>query len=470
MNFISSYFNKKKIKVEPLLKEFGQIFEKNGFSAYLVGGAVRDYLMGRKACDWDVATNASPQDVIKMFKFVVPTGIEHGTVTVHYKNTEIEVTTFRTESGYSDGRHPDSINYAATIEEDLSRRDFTMNAIALCLKSSKIVDPFGGQKDIAKKIIKTVGNPHERFMEDGLRPIRAIRFACKLGFSIENNTYSEIFKEEILNKIASISVERFRDELLKILKAEKPSTALFMMEKTGILSIFMKELLEGRNCIQNDDRNYHIFDVLDHNFYACDGAPSSKPLVRIAALLHDIGKPQSKTTKTKDGFTIHNFFNHEIYSEKIARDLLTRLKFSNADINHICHLIKHHMFNYQANWSDAAIRKFLVKVGKENLEDLIDLRLADMYGKYNQAVRKHDSPACQLLIELQDRIKNILKKNNALSLKNLAINGNDLIELGIEPGKKIGIILQDLFDCILEDPSLNTREKLLEIAKKIGIE
>ena len=190
-----------KIKIDSVLKDFYSHFETAGFKAYLVGGAVRDIFLHKKPHDFDVATNATPQDVMKLFRTVIPTGFEHGTVTVHFEGLEIEVTTFRTESGYSDGRHPDSVNYAATIEEDLARRDFTINAIAADLKNGKIVDPFGGLKDIKSKIIRTVGNPSERFLEDGLRPIRALRFATKIGFSIEKYTYSEIFKEKIQKKI-----------------------------------------------------------------------------------------------------------------------------------------------------------------------------------------------------------------------------------------------------------------------------
>ena len=197
------FFRLKKVNIPKILQDFYKIFEKNGFQAYLVGGAVRDICLKKKPSDWDIATNATPQDVMRMFKFVVPTGFEHGTVTVHFNKTEIEVTTFRTESGYSDARHPDKINYAATIEEDLARRDFTMNAIAVNLKNGKIVDPYGGQKDIKKRLIRTVGNAHERFMEDGLRPIRALRFASKLGFAIEEKTYQEISQKDVQNKITS---------------------------------------------------------------------------------------------------------------------------------------------------------------------------------------------------------------------------------------------------------------------------
>lgn len=459
---------KKTIPLPQILKDFYQVFEQAGFQAYLVGGAVRDIFLEKEASDWDVTTNATPQDVISLFSFVVPTGIEHGTVTVHFKKTEIEVTTFRTESGYSDGRHPDSVNYAATIEEDLARRDFTMNAIAVNLKDGSIVDPFEGQKDIKKQTIRTVGKAYDRFMEDGLRPVRALRFAAQLGFTIENNTYKAISNADVLQKIKSISVERFRDELLKMLKAEKPSIGIKMMEDTGLLHIFIPEFKVCRGCTQSDDRGYHIFDVMDHNIYACDGAPATKPVVRIAALFHDIGKPESKTEHTENGLTIYNFYNHERYSEKQARTIMTRLKFSNAEIDQVYHLIANHMFHYEATWTDAAVRRFLVKVGSENVEDLIDLRLADMYGKYNEPVRKHDTAACNLLIEFQERIKKIENEQNALSLKDLAVNGKDLITAGIPAGKKLGVILNNLFETVLEDPALNTKEKLLEIAEKLA--
>lgn len=459
-------FTKNKFLIPSKLKKFNEVFKQNNFKAYLVGGAVRDLFLNKKASDFDVATNATPQDVIKMFKFVVPTGIEHGTVTVHFMDEEIEVTTFRTESGYSDGRHPDSVNYAATIGEDLSRRDFTINAIALDLNDGKIVDPYKGRKDIKKKIIRTVGNPHERFMEDGLRPVRALRFAGKLGFCIEKKTYSEIFEENVQKKIASISVERFRDELLKLMTAPKPSVGLKLMEESGIFKIFMPELLPCRGCIQKDDRSYHVFDVMDHCIYACDGAPKEKPLLRLAALLHDAGKPASKTEKNENGFLIYHFYNHEVYSAELSQKLMTRLKFSNADIEYVSHLIRCHMFNYTPDWSNAAVRRFMVKIKIDNLDDLIDLRLADMYGKYNQDVRKHDSEACRLLIELSKRVRELNNESSVLSLKDLQINGDDLIKLGIKPGKQIGLILKDLFEEVLEAPEINNKEKLTELVKE----
>ncbi len=469
-----------KMKIPPLLQEFGRVFTNAGFKAYLVGGAVRDMFMKLPAHDWDVATNATPQDVIKLFKFVVPTGIEHGTVTVHFKNQEIEVTTFRTEAGYSDGRHPDSINYAATIEEDLARRDFTMNAIAASLEDGLVVDPYEGQKDIKKGLIRTVGLAHERFMEDGLRPVRAIRFAAKLDFSIENNTYSEIFKKEIQEKAASISIERFRDEFEKIMKAPRPSIGLKMLEETGLMRIFLPELLICRGCIQSDYRAFHEFDVLDHLYYACDGAPANKLNVRLAALFHDIGKPQAKKIikekvldgdkndgSTKEIETI-TFYNHEAFSEKITRSLMTRLKFSNEMIDNVSHLVKEHMFHYEPSWTAAAVRRFIIRAKAECLEDLYDLRLADMFGMHNEKVEIRYSESVKLLLELKDRIEAELEKNNALTLKSLAVNGRDLMQIGIPAGKELGRILNELLDCVLEDPSMNEKEKLLETAKKIS--
>lgn len=469
----------KKIKLDSTLIEFGKVFLQAGYKAYLVGGAVRDMLMKVPAHDWDVATNATPQDVIKLFKFVVPTGIEHGTVTVHYKGNEIEVTTFRTEAGYSDGRHPDSINYAATIEEDLARRDFTMNAIAASLEDGTITDPYGGQDDIKNKLIRTVGAAHERFMEDGLRPVRALRFASKLGFSIEKNTYSEIFKKEIQAKAASISIERFRDEFEKIMASPKPSVGLKLLEESGLLDIFIPEFKICRGCIQSDYRAFHKFDVLDHLFYACDGAPADKLNVRLAALFHDIGKPAAKkiiTEKVLDGekndgstkeIETITFYNHEAFGEKITQKLMTRLKFSNDMISNVCHLVKEHMFHYESNWSEAAVRRFIIRVKPECMEDLYDLRLADMYGMYNEKVDVRYSESVKLLLELKARVEKELSKKTALSLKSLAVNGRDLIQLGIPAGKELGRILNELLECVIEDPAMNDKEKLIETAKKI---
>lgn len=472
--------SEKKIILPQKLVKFGKIFTENGFESFLVGGAVRDVFLGINADDWDVATNAPPEQVMSLFKFVVPTGIAHGTVTVHFEKTEIEVTTFRTDGKYSDGRHPDKVEYASTIEQDLSRRDFTINAIAVNLSTGQVVDPFGGKKDIKKKIIRCVGNPHERFLEDGLRPIRALRFASKLNFKIEEETFAQILKDDVKEKIKSISIERFRDEFEKILKTEKPSIGLKLMEQTGVLEIFMPEFSKCKGCIQSDFRGFHKFDVLNHLFYACDGAPKEKLNVRLAALFHDIGKPDAKKIIKEDVLdcekndgskkTIETitFYNHEIYSEKITRNLMIRLKFSNEMINNVCHLVKEHMFHYEQNWSSSAVRRFIVRVGKENLEDLFDLRLADMYGMWNENVDVRYSSSVKLLLELKERIEKELEKKSALTLKDLAVNGNDLISIGIPSGKQLGIILKELMNVVLEDPTQNNKEALLKIAKNIA--
>lgn len=455
------------IKIPDILKKMNEIFAQHGYKAYLVGGAVRDMLMRKEPHDWDVTTDATPEQIMSIFRKVIPTGIAHGTVTVHFMKNEIEVTTFRTESDYSDGRHPDKVEYTGNIEEDLSRRDFTINAIASYLGDGTITDPFHGRDDIKRKVIRTVGNPLERFSEDGLRPVRAVRFSAQLGFEIERETLKAISEPEILKKTSGISLERFRDELLKLMKAEKPSAGLKLMEESGILDIFIPEFKKCRGCIQGDFRGYHQFDVLDHLFYACDGAPASKQNVRLAALFHDIGKPDVKRvipTPQGDQFT---FYNHEAKSQQITKEILFRLKFSNAAIANICHLVVNHMFNYTQDWTDAAVRRFLAKIHEENLEDLYDLRLADIYGMNNAPVRGQDSRTIALLNELKDRISKETEKNSVLSLKQLAVNGKDLMKNGISAGKDLGFVLNQLLETVLEDPSQNEKEQLIKIALNI---
>ncbi len=455
------------IKIPSELKKMNSLFEAAGFKAYLVGGAVRDVILGKEAHDWDVTTDATPEDVMKIFHKVIPTGIDHGTVTVHILGKEIEVTTFRSEKGYSDGRHPDSIEYTSDINEDLSRRDLTINAIAANLKDGKITDPFEGQKDIKNKIIRTVGKAYDRFMEDGLRPIRALRFSAQLGFEIEKETFEAISNKDVQAKISSISLERFRDEFCKMMTTKYPSKGIINMENTGILKMFIPELSECRGVLQADARGYHVFDVFDHNIYACDGAPQDNLIVRIAALFHDIGKKDTRKTVEEMGVEITHFYRHETFSAQKAKTIMTRLKFSNAQTDKVEHLIKEHMFHYEENWGDAAIRKFIIKVGIENINDLFDLRYADMYGKYNKKVDPF-SPACLLLNTFSDRIKEVYSQQTALSIKDLAINGKDLIQAGIKPGPKLGQILDELFQCVVEDPAMNQRETLLNCALKIN--
>ena len=479
-----------KIKIPSILKKMNAIFSANGYEAYLVGGAVRDIIRGKKASDWDIATNAKPEDVKRIFKKVIPTGIEHGTVTVHFMGAEIEVTTYRTETDYSDGRHPDAVKYAATIEEDLSRRDFTMNAIAASLNDGKIEDPFNGETDIKNRIIRTVGNADERFSEDGLRPVRAVRFAAQTGFDIEENTLKAIPRAE--NVTARISIERFRDEFVKLLSSDMPSRGLRLMEETGILKRFLPELAYCRNVLQADERGFHKFDVLDHLYYACDGATwlqnerKAEPdvNVRMAALFHDIAKPLVKKTEHKaldpqnpeKISEIYTFFNHDIKGAEVTEKILERLRFPKSTVRYVAHLVKQHMFFYESTWTDAAVRRFIVRITppkSENgdfsqvmqaLNDLFDLRIADVCGMQGTPAILRKGPWSENLMELKERIEKLSAQATALSLKDLAVSGKDLMAIGIPAGKTLGLILNELLETVIDSPEQNTKESLLKIA------
>lgn len=417
---------------------------------YLVGGAVRDLFLGKKAEDWDVATNATPEQVAALFKRIIPTGIEHGTVTIPFREHMIECTTFRTEQGYSDGRRPDAIAYATTIEEDLSRRDFTMNSIAVSLPDGHIVDPFGGRKDIHAGIIRTVGIPAERFGEDGLRPLRAVRFASQLGFIIEPATLAGI--KPAIPITAKVARERIRDELSKILVSPAPSTGLRFMEETGLLELVLPELAACRGVEQ---RGMHRFDVLDHLLHTCDASPAASLELRLAGLLHDIGKPNVRRTDISGCYT---FYNHEAVSAEMAESIMNRLRFPIRTNRTVTHLIRQHMFHYESSWTDAAVRRFIVRAGEEHLESLFALRRADTYG----ITGVHAEPP--LLAELSDRIAGVTARDHAFSLKDLAINGRDLAAAGIPPGPVTGKILSELLEAVLDDPDLNEKERLSGIA------
>ena len=456
------------VNIHPTVNEAASIFTRAGKQVYLVGGAVRDLIRGRKAKDWDLATDALPEEVIDLFRnrriqkhnehiqcFVIPTGIKHGTVTVHYRGFNMEVTTFRSESGYSDGRRPDKVEFGSSMEEDLSRRDFTMNAAAYKLPSGPLLDPFNGRGDIEKHIIRCVGNPEERFSEDGLRPVRALRFASQLNFTVDRNALAAI--PGALALTAKVAPERIRDELDKILAAEKPSTSLLLMEETGLLKLLLPELAACRGVEQ---KGFHQFDVLDHSLLACDfaAAEGMGEEVRLAALYHDTGKPGTVETGA-DG--VRTFYRHEKESSALTRNLMLRFKYPNAITDRVCHLIEEHMFHYDETWTDAAVRRFIIRAGEDNLRDLYDLRRADAYG-----MAKIKPPPAALL-PLIERIETILAQSRALSLRDLAISGRELIKLGIPPGKHMGIILNELLEAVLEDPGQNTKETLVAIARNI---
>jgi putative nucleotidyltransferase with HDIG domain len=445
--------------MERILKDIAAAFTANGKKVFLVGGSVRDAIRGKKANDFDLATDAEPAEVCAIFHKrrcpVVPTGIKHGTVTVIFNNTHFETTTFRSESNYIDGRRPQNVSFAKSVEEDLSRRDFTMNAVAIELPSGRMVDLFGGVADIKARIIRCVGEPLDRFAEDGLRPLRACRFAAQLGFSVDAALAAAI--PQTLEIAARVSSERVRDEFTKILLSPKPSIGLLLMEKTGLLRLFIPELTDCRGVQQ---KGFHHFDVLGHLFMACDCAAfEERSLVtRLAALFHDIGKPQ---TRCLDESGVWTFYMHERESALICRIVLTRLRFPNAVIDSVCLLVAEHMFFYEDKWTDAAVRRFIMRVGVENLDDVYALRRADAFGMAGRPL------PLDFLANLIARVDAELAEKRAFSLKDLAVSGKDLIGIGIKPGPRMGAILDCLLDSAVRDPELNTREKLLEIAGKL---
>jgi putative nucleotidyltransferase with HDIG domain len=443
--------------IHPVLKDIAAVFGAHGKQVFLVGGAVRDILRGRDASDFDLASNARPEEVSAMFQTVIPTGVRHGTVTIRFKGFSIEVTTFRTESDYRDGRRPEHIAYAASINEDLARRDFTMNAIALPLPlGHPPVDPFDGEGDVKRRVIRCVGEARERFNEDGLRPLRAVRFASQLGFSIEENTLNAI--RPCLPVTAKVSPERVRDELDKILASPRPSVALLLMEQSGLLELILPELALCRGVEQ---KGFHRFDVLDHSLFACDYAArqNADAVVRLAALFHDIGKPATRALGVDGAWT---FYQHERESASLCYAIMTRLRYPNAVTDETVHLIKEHMFHYEEIWNDSAVRRFIMRVGAANLDALYALRKADA-----SAIVGHDVPP-DFLADLAARVDAELKKAGAFSLKDLALSGRDLIAMGMKPGPRIGLVLNELLEAVVDDPALNTRDSLLVIAGKLN--
>jgi tRNA nucleotidyltransferase (CCA-adding enzyme) len=445
------------MKLPDTVKKLAKIFKSNGFQIYLVGGAVRDDFLGKlENNDYDFTTDALPEEVMKMFPNVIPVGIEHGTVLVLFEKEQFEITTFRTEGTYSDNRRPDAVNFVKNIDEDLKRRDFTINAFAYDISKKKVLDKFNGKKDLKKKIIRAIGNPEERFSEDALRMLRACRFAGKLNFVIEENTLEAMKKLSPL--IQNISKERIKEELVKIMLTDKPSVALEYMRIAGLMKFILPELLNGYGVVQN---RFHKFDVYYHNVYSCDAAPKDNYLVRFAALFHDISKPQTKREKEEENEGENSFYNHEIIGSRAANYIMKRLKFSNDEIKKVTHLIKFHMFYYTDQWTDGAVRRFLRNVGVENLSELFLLRDADRIGNG----MKTGIP--KVFLDFKDRIKKILEIDSALKVKDLSINGDILIkELDLKPSPLIGEILDYLLELVLDNPELNKSEILLENAKE----
>jgi len=449
-----------KLIPEEILKLYKKIHEAN-FEAYLVGGCVRNMLLKKTIKDWDMTTNATPEQILKIFKDGFYDN-QYGTVglpiEISGQKHIIEITTFRTEQGFADRRHPEKVLWGEKIEEDLARRDFTINAIALRLTSFaqgkplnfELVDPYEGQKDIVSKLIRAVRNPKERFKEDALRLLRAIRIATELSFTIEENTWKEIISDAPL--ITSVSGERIRIELLKILKSENAHEGIMHLKKANLLDHILPELIVGIGISQARPGRHHTDDVFTHNILSLKFCPSTDPIVRFAALIHDVGKPKAMS-EDKDGLVI--FHNHEVTGANIAAGICERLKFSKIDKERIVNLIRWHMFGVNENQTDSSIRRFIRKIEVKNVKDMMDIRIADRLGSGRPA----DSWRLKLF---KEKIEEQLKPAK-FSINDLAIDGNDIMkELNIKPGPRIGKILQKLFDEVDKDLSKNNKKYLLQ--------
>lgn len=413
-----------------------------GFEAYVVGGSLRDVFMQREPKDWDVTTHALPQQIQKIFPDSWYNN-KFGTVGVRVGELELEVTTYRTDLGYTDARHPDEVKFGVTLQEDLERRDFTINALAS--DGSELIDLFGGIQDIRAKQIRAVGKAQDRFAEDALRMLRAVRLAAQLDFLIEEKTESAIRQQHAL--IKKVSMERIRDELMKIISSDNAWRGLWYMLDTGLLQHVLPELLEGVGMAQN---KHHVYSVFFHNAFALQSTPTDDPLVRLAALLHDVGKP-----KTKQGeYPNATFYMHEHVGSDMTSRIMRRLKFSVDEVKRVSHLVKHHMFYYNiGEITDAGVRRLIKRIGKENIKDIVDLRIGDRIGS---GVQK-DMP--YKLIELLKRIEEVQK--DPIDTRMLAIDGHAVIRLlKIRPGPVIGQIMNALLEEILDDPSKNTQEYL----------
>lgn len=437
------------------LKEFTDKFHSRGYECYLVGGCVRDLYLGQNIYDYDFATNARPEQVMKLFRKVIPTGIKHGTVTVFVNDTKCEVTTYRSDGNYFDGRRPESVSYSDSLEEDVMRRDFTMNGMAYDVLNDEIIDMVGGIEDIRRKVIRTIGEPSERFGEDGLRTYRACRFASKFNFEIDSDTLGAI--SGALDTVAKVSAERVRDELMRLLETPVPSIGFEYMRKSGLLALSLPELDACYNVEQN---RFHAHDIYYHSLYSCDAAPADRPLIRLAALLHDIGKVCTRKGSPEGDYT---FYNHEVIGARMARRIMKRLKFSNSDIETVNNLVINHMFHYTDDWSDGAVRRFMRKVGVENIQDLFILREADRIGNGTR------TGLPELIKKLQERIDRVIEAENAITVRDLDIDGNVIMKhFNIQPGPMVGRILQELLEVVLDDPDMNRADLLIAKADEIN--
>ena len=439
------------------IKSILKNLQSAGFEAYIVGGCVRDFLLDKEPKDWDITTNATPEEIQKIFP---DNFYENNFLTVTVKTgskkiPEAQITPYRLETKYSDKRHPDEVKYAQKLEDDLSRRDFTINSIAMDT-DKKIVDLFGGQDDLASKIIKTVGNPDERFGEDALRMLRAVRFSTTLNFVIEEKTAEAIKKNSALLK--AISQERIRDELVKIIMSSRAHEGVELLRELGLLQFIIPELLENYGVSQN---KHHIYDCYQHALKALEYSAGKKFSleVRLASLFHDIGKPRAKAGDGKES----TFYNHEMIGAKMSYQILCRLCFSNKEVDKIVSLIRYHMFYYNVDEvTESSVRRLIKNIGPENINELMQLREADRIGS---GVPKAEPYKLRHLKYIIDKVS-----KDPISVKMLKIDGKEVMDiLKITPGPKIGQILDVLLSFVLDDPKRNTKKLLtaevLELAK-----
>lgn len=424
-----------------------------GYEAYVVGGAVRDHLLGKPPHDWDIATNTHPDQIKSVFSKTIDTGIKHGTVTVMLNNRGYEVTTYRVDGNYSDGRHPDTVEFTSSIDADLARRDFTINAMALDIHG-KLIDPFGGRADLDKGIIHCVGNPYQRFAEDALRMLRAFRFEAQFNFQISAGTKCAI--KQSVDKLNSVSAERIRDELTKLLVADHPALALEDAYLLGVTKVILPEFDRMTECPH--ENKYHYTNVGRHSLAVVMGVPARSTL-RWAALLHDVGKPDTKAYDDTKGR--YRYIGHPERSVEIASTILDRLKFSNADKNHILKLIQYH--DYVSD-TPSKLRRFAAEMGKDFFPDFNALRYADAYAhapEYAPYIQeKHD--------QMASKIQSYFDDGSAIGIHDLAITGNDLLEIGLR-GKQIGDFLSRMLNECLGQPNLNNKQFLLTQAEKYKI-
>ncbi len=439
------------------VKDTIKALESAGFEAYAVGGCVRDFILEREPYDWDITTNAKPEEIQKIFKNSVYEN-QFGTVAINTESKNerlkiIEITTYRVEEKYTDKRHPDIVKFTNKIDDDLSRRDFTINAIAFDGKN--FIDPFDGQRDIKNKIIRAVGEPSKRFNEDALRLMRAVRFAVQLNFSIEPETTDAILDNS--NDIVAISKERIRDELIKIIMTKNAKTGIEMLHSFGLLKHIMPELEEGINVSQN---KHHIYTVWEHNQLSLDWAANHNYKLenRIASLMHDIGKPRTKKGEGLDA----TFYNHEVIGAKMTAKILERLKFPKKFIEKVVLLVRYHLFYYNVEEvTESSVRRLVKNVGPENINDLLEVRIADRKGSGVPKAEPYKLRHLRAIIEKVSR--------DPISVKMLKINGDDLMKiLKIEPGPKIGYILNILLDEVLDDPQKNNKEYLTSQILKLN--